>query len=238
MVYPFQKEIYFEIPEELNVPEVITEDYKDLGPLHLRICEGITFTSKNELPIVKPSYCSPPDELQALYRIKNKQFQKGKVVYPHFFTSDKNIEPVWTYPFKYLNILKRYGCTLSTDFSILMNMLRDQKFYNDFRNKLLAAFFQRHGIDVIAAPSWAELKYIDRFMEGWPHESTIAINSTGIAHDTRSRHIWLDGYYAMLDILKPNRILRYGSQIEGENLEIATFYNNNNRMSNGSKWFL
>ena len=44
-----------------------------------------------------------------------------------------------------------------------------------------------------------------------------------------SNSISLEGYYAMLDILKPIHILRYGAYIEGEQKEISTYYPNNNK---------
>ena len=50
--------------------------------------------------------------------------------------------------------------------------------------------------------------FIELFMEGWPKGSIIAINSTGIGLDKRCRYIWLEGYHAMLDILKPIHIIR------------------------------
>lgn len=105
-----------------------------------------------------------------------------------------------------------------------MQMLR-----NSFRNKLLSAFYQRNGIRLIPAPSWGDLPHIELFMEGWPKGSVIAINSTGIGLDKRCRYIWLEGYHAMLDILKPIHIMRYGAYIEGERKEMSTYYPNNNK---------
>jgi hypothetical protein len=95
----------------------------------------------------------------------------------------------------------------------------------------MSAFYQHHVIPLIPAPSWGDLNHIELYMEGWPKNSIIAINSTGIGHDKRSRQIWLDGYYAMLDILKPLFILRYGCMIEGEKTEISRFYQNNNKQN-------
>ena len=108
-------------------------------------------------------------------------------------------------------------------------MLQPQKVWNDFRNKFLAALYQFFGIKVIPAPVWGDSKHMEYYMEGWPHHSLIAINSTGVCLDQRSRHIWLDGYNAMLEILQPTHILRYGGFIEGERADISTYYANNNK---------
>ena len=104
-----------------------------------------------------------------------------------------------------------------------------QKLWNSFRNKLMTAFFQRNGINAIPAPSWGDLTNIELYMEGWPRGSILAINSTGLGLDKRCRYIWLEGYNAMLDILKPIHIIRCGAYIEGERKEISTYYPNNNK---------
>ena len=154
-----------------------------------------------------------------------------KNVFGHFYTPDKNIEKVWNRPHSFIKMFRKFGAILSPDFSLLTNMLEMQRLWNDFRNKLLAAFYQKWNVPVIASPSWSsDMKNIERYMDGWPHNSIIAINSTGVCRDKRSRHIWLDGYYAMLSILNPSHILRYGGMIEGERCDISTFYTNNNKI--------
>ena len=93
----------------------------------------------------------------------------------------------------------------------------------------MSAFFQRNNINLIPAPSWGDIENIELYMEGWPKGSLLAINSTGIGRDKRCQHIWLEGYHAMLAILNPIHILRYGAYIEGERKEISTFFQNNNK---------
>ena len=67
-----------------------------------------------------------------------------------------------------------------------------------------------------------------RFLGIEREEEFVAISKA--RRDKRSRHIWLDGYYAMLSILNPSHILRYGGMIEGERCDISTFYTNNNKI--------
>ena len=235
MIYPIEKVLPLPFPGEGN--DTITEKVPDLGPLHLHICEGIGFTSEHQMAIVKPELVEPPLDIKAYYRLKNYPDIDKKKMFGHFFTSDKNIEKVWKKPFLHINMFRGFGGIISTDFSILDNMLEIQRFWNDFRNKLLTAFYQKYGIHVIAAPSWcSDLDNIGRYMEGWPHNCLIAINSTGVCHDKRSKHTWLDGYNAMLSILNPTHILRYGGMIEGERTDISTYYSNDNKIqSHGSK---
>lgn len=228
MIFPQQLILPLAIPGESQ--DIIKEEIPDLGPLHLHICKGIEFSSTYQLPIVKPEVIDIPQDLRAFYRLKNKTTQKYNDVVAHFYTKDDNFENVWNRPYAYIEFFRKFKAIISTDYSILSNMLEIQRFWNDFRNKLLAAFYQKWNVSVIASPSWSnDLHNIERYMEGWPHQSIIAINSTGVCHDLKARHTWLDGYWAMIDILKPTHILRYGGIIEGENSEISTYYVNNNR---------
>ncbi len=229
MVYPYQKNIPFEYDETSTTNSIIEESVQTIGPLHLHLCRGLNFTSQNQYPIVQPYIGIIPEIMQSVHRLIRKPDSYLEQCCGSFFTIDSNFERFWTYPYRYLNFLRKLQCVLSTDFSIYTNMLQMQKLWNSFRNKLMSAFYQHNGIPVVPAPSWGDLKYIELYMEGWPKNSIIAINSTGIGRDRRSRHIWLDGYYAMLDLLKPIFILRYGCMIEGEKKEISRFYPNNNK---------
>ena len=229
MIYPMQKVLPLSFPGERT--DTITEKIPDLGPLHLHICEGIDFTANHQMPVVRPEIVGPPSELQAFYRLKREPEAVMKNAFGHFYTPDKNIEKVWNRPHSFINLFRKFGGILSPDFSILMNMLEIQRLWNDFRNKLLAAFYQKWNVPVIASPSWSsDMKNFERYMEGWPHNSIIAINSTGVCLDKRSRHIWLDGYHAMLSILNPTHILRYGGMIDGEKCDFSTYYVNNNKI--------
>ncbi len=204
-------------------------DISDTGSLHSRLNYIISYT-ENEVPIVKPSIGPVPSSLWPFRLIKGRPLESlPPNVCPHHFVKDVYIEPLWSNFIQQLRALLRLGRTISPDFSILQNMTQDQKFFNDFRNKFLSALYQFFGIDVIAAPAWGDLQHIDRYMEGWPHGSLIAINSTGVCTDLRSRCLWLDGYHAMLDILHPSHIIRYGGFIEGENKEISTYFPNSNK---------
>ena len=224
-----QTEIPFMTDLSQTPLSVISESPKEFGPLHIELCNGIDFTDKNQLPIVNSVDEIIPERLSSLHRLKNLSIDRLKGACVHFFVDDKKIEPLWTKPQFYAKVLSKFDFVLSTDFSVYMEMLRIQKWWNDFRNKLLAAYFQRFGVRVIPAPSWADMEDIDRYAEGWPKESLIAINSTGVGYDKLSIHNWLDGYFAMVDILKPKHILRYGRMIEGEYLDISTYYENNNQ---------
>lgn len=229
MTYPYQKTLPLEFERNENDNMFLNESFQTIGPLHSSLCWGIEFTAKNQFPIVEPYTGEPPEILCSIHRLPKKSGSFLYGVCGHFYTSDSNFEAFWNFPFRYLRFLKRLEYVISTDYSIYTNMVLMQKLWNSFRNKLMSAFYQRNGINLIPSPSWGDLENIEIYMEGWPKRSVVSINSTGIGKDKRCRHIWLDGYNAMLDILKPIHIIRYGGYIEGERKDISTFYSNNNK---------
>ena len=229
MIYPYEKVLPFEYENSESDDSRLIERPKTLGPLHSALCNGIEFTGKNQFPIVEPYTGQLPEVLCSVHRLLGKPDSLLRDQGGHFFTSDSHIEPFWKYPFRYIQWLRKLGYVVSTDFSLYTNMLLMQKLWNSFRNKLMTAFFQHNGLNAIPAPSWGDLANLELYMEGWPKESIIAINSTGIGLDKRCRYIWLEGYHTMLDILKPIHIIRYGAYIEGERKEMSTYYPNNNK---------
>ena len=238
MIFPIQKNIPFEFDSSSNLDTLIHESPITLGPLHIAICKDLEFTSEHQCPVIKPYLGEIPEHLESVHRLSKKSITYLQMCCGTFFTPDTNFERFWTHPYKYLSLLRKLQSVVSPDFSIYTDMLLFQKLWNSFRNKLMTAFYQYHRIPMIPAPSWGDMKHIDLYMEGWPRGSIIAINSTGVGRDRRNRHSWLDGYYAMLDILKPIFILRYGAMIEGENIAISKFYPNNNKQTNRQLWVL
>lgn len=223
-----QQLLEFDFPDDKD--KILTLDYEvdKLGVLKSKLNNLINFTSDHHQPIVKAYNGTIPEQIRAFHKIKNKLDCRGKIC-PHFFTDDSQIEPLWTYLIKYLKIHMHIGRTLSPDFSLFTDMVDSQKQWNSFRNKFLSAIWQVFGIDVIPAPSWGDLNNMPYYMEGWPRNSIIAINSTGISKDKYARHIFVDGINMVVDILKPTHIIRYGDKMDGEPFELCTYFHNDAR---------
>lgn len=207
---------------------------RDCDILNRSICEQLSFTGKYQMPVVKANKASIPKQIRALYRLTGKAIIQ---VVPHFYTSDNHFEALWTYPRKFIELLRRFPAVISTDFSIYLELTVNHKLWNIFRNKVMAAWWQLCGIEVIPNVSWTTDLSLACSFDGWPKHTMIAVNSTGIGTNQRCRHNWLDGYNAMLDVLAPTHILRYGARIEGEREDISTYYPNDNQIEarNGRK---
>lgn len=199
-----------------------------LGILNHKLCEVLSFTGKYQMPIVEAIECPPPTSIAALYRLK-RHTAFGNCV-PHFYTPDGHFENAWNHPNKILGSLFRFRTVISTDFSVYHELVYAQKVWNIFRNKLLAAWWQYNGINVIPNISWLYGFDYDISFDGWPRNSVIAVNSTGVGRDPYCQHTWLTGYKEMLRRLSPIHIIRYGVKIAGECEAISTYYPNDNKI--------
>lgn len=203
-----------------------TEAPPSLGVLNKNICQYLDTTGQYEMPVVRAINCSIPKDIVALYHIGR---YKNEGCIPHFYTEDRKFESTWTFPCKSLHKIVRYPLIISPDFSVYEDLAFPQKFWNIFRNKVLAAWWQYNGLNVIPNVSWIYGKDYSISFDGWPKHSVIAVNSTGINDYEKCKIMWLEGYKVMLETLKPIHILRYGAKIEGENESISTYYENDNK---------
>lgn len=194
-------------------------------PLRHSLCKEVTFTEIFNMPIVQPYNGPIPDDIKAFNRIRSS---KGTASVAHFYTADVFFESVWNSPERYLPMLMRLPAVISTDFSLYSDMLLPEIAWNTFRNKLLAAWWQKHGVNVIPNVSWGKENSLDICLDGYPRNSIIAINSTGLHNNLQAKRLWMRGYETVLDRLSPTHILRYGARQDGEMESISTFYRNDN----------
>lgn len=199
------------------------ESYKN--PLKHQLCSEVSFSSRYQMPLVQPYRGEIPDKLISFNRARGHD-PSGAAV--HFYIADSFFECLWNRPKVYLNMLQCFPFVISTDFSLYSDMLLPEVMWNTFRNKLLCAWWQKNGVNVIPNVSWSKEWSYEFVIEGYPKESVISINSTGIGTDPRSKDLWLKGYEKVLEALHPTHILRYGAMQEGENFGISTYYKNDN----------
>lgn len=211
-----------------HVKKEVKTAYRD--PLLLDLCRGISFTGKYEMPIVKPCTISVPSDSE-IFSFHRAIPAKMANVFPHFYVSDDILERIWNHWREYEDKLRHFPAVISPDFSMFMDMLEPQRRYNCFRNKLLAARWQADGLVVIPSISWADRNSFGYAIDGWPKFSVIAINSTGLGNDKRSKRLWKEGYQYVLEQLHPILILRYGPKQPGEREDISIYYENDNKKS-------
>lgn len=196
------------------------------------------FTGINQMPKVAPYSGAIPQELVSFNRARSKKkFVSAPDTAIHFYEFDRFFNCVWQNPQRYLPMLRKYGYVLSPDYSMYINMPLPEVVWNSYRNKLLAYYLQQQGLNVIPNVSWSRENTLAICLDGWPKDSIIAINSTGIGKDSFSKYVFKKGYEKVLETLCPKKIIRYGAKQDCEIAEISVYFPNDNlkAANNGSK---
>lgn len=196
-----------------------------LSPLQ-EIDKFLNFTDVYESPIIKAFLGDPP---YILWGFHHRKETLRKDIAIHFFIHDYRFTVVFNCPNKYLDELKKYRWVIAPDFSVQPQMPLEEKRYNIFNIKRITAWWQYNGINVIPNVVWCSGVDYDYCFDGLPKHSVIAINSTGVGHDERSKQVWIEGYKKAIEILQPKLIIRYGAKQDGEIESISIYYPNDNR---------
>lgn len=175
------------------------------------------------MPIVKCDDFVPSRLIGFNYAKSSKKKDAGI----HFFIDDYQFERIWSHPEKYVDILKQYECILTPDFSLYMDMPMPMKIWNVYRSRQIGAFYQSKGIKVIPTISWAEEETYCFCFEGIPEGSIVAVSTVGIKNNRTSLEIYKNGISAMIDKIKPSKIIVYGGNIEADyqGVEVVEFQN-------------
>lgn len=76
----------------------------------------------------------------------------------HFFLDDYQFMRLWNNPERYIDLLKKFNCVLSPDFSLYADYPTALQIYNHYRKHWLAACWQMYGIEVIPTICWSNEK--------------------------------------------------------------------------------
>lgn len=126
-----------------------------------------------------------------------------------FFCDDYRFERVWNNPSKYIDLLKRFKCVISTDFSLYYDTpLVIQKF-NQYRNRWLACYWQENGISVIPLVRGSgDYSSFEFYLDGLPKHSWLAFSAMWDDGDMQQETI--DEFNTAVQELEPIGILLYG----------------------------
>lgn len=186
-----------------------------------------------EMPILEP-VDHIPKKLQGFNYVLNKPDYEAGV---HFFLDDYQFERIWQRPEFYIEKLSQFDCVLTPDFSLYIDMPVAMQVWNVYRSRLIGQVMQGYGYTVIPTVSWA---YSDSFsfcFDGLPEGVTLAISTIGVKQNEEQLEIWRDGMNAMIELLKPKRLLVYGGAVEYDYGDIEVYYFENattERMKHGS----
>jgi hypothetical protein len=131
----------------------------------------------------------------------------------HFFLDDYRFETVWSKPERGLTRCRTVGTALTPDFSLWTTMPLVMQLWQVYRSRWCGAWLLAHGVTVIPAVSWSTPDSYPFAFAGITPGSTVAVSTVGIVRDGEARELFAAGYAAMLDAVRPARILVYGSAL-------------------------
>ena len=129
----------------------------------------------------------------------------------HFFLDDCQFNRCWNNPDRYVEILKRFKCVLSPDFSLFTDFPKALQIYNHYRKHWLGAYWQMHGIEVIPTLCWSDEESFAWCFDGEPVGGTVAVSSVGTQNKKQSKQLFINGYNEMIKRLQPQTVIFYGN---------------------------
>lgn len=176
------------------------------------------------IPVIEPVQWNGPCEFidfNAAVRCSN-QISKGV----HFFIDDYRFNRLWTNPQRYVDLLHEFKYVMSPDFSTYVDFPVAIQIYNHYRKHWIGAYLQEKGICVIPTISWGDENSYNWCFDGEPSSGVVAVSSVGTQKNEVSRNLFLKGYRVMIEALKPETIIFYGSipdECKGNIVRIKAF---------------
>lgn len=177
-----------------------------------------------------------PEELMGFNYAKSTDAGAKRGNGCHFFIDDYQFERVWTSPERYLDVLKPFGCVLTPDFSLYMDMPAPMQAWNRYRSQALGRYWQGNGLTVVPTLSWAQAESYTFCFDGVPRHSTVATSTVGVKGDAEALAVWMDGMREAMRRVEPSRVLLYGGDVGFDfgDAEVVHYRNSvTERMGNG-----
>ncbi len=144
----------------------------------------------------------------------------------HFFINDLLFIRVLRNPEKYLEFFKKCHSVIGTDLSQYADMPAEDRYFCAYINRAFSAYLQRNDVRLIPNVTWS---LPDSYVYSWssmPSHSIIAINCKGILKYELSKYLWYRGYEEAVSTLQPSLIVRYGTVMSGEYMDISVYFEN------------
>jgi len=220
---------------EKSISDLENERHRTNDAYNLDIMDNENVSDFWQMPIIKNDNFIPSKLIGFNYAKSSKDKNTGI----HFYLDDYQFERIWNNPADYVEILSKYECILSPDFSLYMDMPMPMKIWNVYRSRLIGQFYQNKGIKVIPTLSWAEKETFAFCFEGIPKGSIVSISTIGVKQNKEALKIWEDGVDELIRKIQPSTILIYGGKLDYDYGDINIIYFENKvterLMKNGRK---
>ncbi len=176
---------------------------------NLLMSQGMTFTQKNELPIIQPYTLSTNFEIHS-FKERNKLSGKGQAI--HFFGDDYSFDKItWDRLYVTTKELLKFDCVFTPDYSLYVDMPFAYNISNLYKSRFVGAYWQLCGYNVIPTVSWGNADSLKYCFEGIPNRSVLAVCGTGHGRSKSTRKLWEYGMREMEVQLQPILVFVYGT---------------------------
>ena len=148
---------------------------------------------------------------------------------------------IWMYPSRAKRIIDHFEGIITPDYSTYIDMPEPIKYYNTYRMRAFGYWMTKCGVKVINNVRWDFSNNYSYCFCGIPQESIVLIGTVGSDLKKKETYVlFAEGFFKMIDVLKPKAILTYGSAnypcfntAEEEGIKIIQFESRTSRSFKG-----
>ena len=168
---------------------------------------GATLVGKYKLPQLDPTQAVPQNVISFNER---KSISHPEKCWVDFFIDDTLFENFWNHPEVSFSNLKRFEGVITTDYSMLPEMLPGQIIWNCTRNRAMAYYLQQEGFNIVPTASWCTEEDFEWCFDGLPENSSIAITTNGCMSSPYGRRMLLAGTEELYRRKAPSHLIVCG----------------------------
>lgn len=132
----------------------------------------------------------------------------------HFFLDDYRFEGTWGDPLRYVDMLSRFACALTPDFSCYLDMPEPIQRWNVYRGRAVGRAWQDAGLVVVPTLTWGEPGTYAFCFDGIPQGSAVALSTVGLMDCTEGVELFRNGASEAARRLRPSVVLAYGRRCD------------------------
>lgn len=176
---------------------------------NIRLLDKIVCVGPYELPEIAP--CNKIPKIDKIISFNYAMsVSNPEDCFVHFYIDDYQFERIWSCPERYINILQRFKGVIAPDFSVYLNMPKAQQIFQVYKARLITAYMQKKGINVIPNIVWSDEQSLEFCLDGLPINSVVALSTNGCLNKEVKPN-FIKMFNIVMSKLQPKQIIVIGS---------------------------
>lgn len=187
----------------------INERDRTLYGVNFDLLDGLELTEKG-FPKMQPLRELPKvDEWIEFNRLLTYKGRPGNCAV-HFWIDDYQFDRVWNRPWEWAKRLADWRLVGMSQFSNYADFPIPLQYWQQYRNQLLGAFWQKQGITVLPTPGWGGEETFSWTFEGVPEGGWHGVGTVGVTRYADAKVRFIRGLRELIDQKHPDGIVLYG----------------------------